>query len=247
MRLLFTRLLALIFMTFGAESTSASEIYAPAPNYAGVTYGPVLTWTGFYLGAHVGGDWGALQITDVNGFSANAGPGTKTNANPDGVFGGITFGYNRQRGDWLFGFEADLGGMGISTNKAIIGSTSNTRIGVDDGFYGDVTGRFGYACGGMLYYAKGGFGFLDANRKFSSAGTFTAGSNDTFLGWTLGAGVEWIIDGAWSLKVEYAHFDFGSQDFTVTPGSFRFREDLTAKTVKGGFAYHFYDEYLPLK
>lgn len=228
-----------------SAAAMASEIYGPgAP---AVAYVPVMTWTGFYIGAHVGGDWGSLDVTDVNGFAALASSGTRTSSNPDGVFGGGTFGYNLSHGDYLIGFEVDLGGMGMSANKLIAGTTSSTSVGLEDGFYGDVTARVGCASGDTAYYVKGGFAFLDTTRKFSTAAAFTAGSLDTFTGWTLGAGIERMIGREWSLKLEYLHFDFGSQEFSVTPGPFHFRESLTAETVKGGFAYHFVADYVPLK
>ena len=41
--------------------------------------------------------------------------------------------------------------------------TAVVRIKSEGGFYGDVTGRVGYAWGPALVYAKGGFAWLDTN------------------------------------------------------------------------------------
>ncbi|HZV19974.1 MAG TPA: hypothetical protein VE986_00345, partial [Hyphomicrobiales bacterium] len=141
-------------------AANASEIYppagpAPGPYAAGIPpRGLILTWTGFYIGAHLGGGWGDLHVTDVDGFAAPA--GTRLGLSPDGFFGGGTFGYNFQAGDFLYGFEADFGGMSTGASR-LIPAGATTRVGIEDSIYGDVTGRLGYACGPLLYYAKGGF------------------------------------------------------------------------------------------
>jgi hypothetical protein len=57
------------------------------------------------------------------------------------LFGGATVAYNLQRGPVVFGLEVDLGGMHTRQDQRLIESTSNTHVGIDDGFYGDVTGR----------------------------------------------------------------------------------------------------------
>jgi nucleoside-specific outer membrane channel protein Tsx len=62
-------------------------------------------------------------------------------------------------------------------------------------------------------------------------------------GWTIGGGLEYALSSAWSAKIEYQHFDFGSKTaLLVTPanGNFRFSNDPTAETVKIGVNYHFW-------
>jgi outer membrane immunogenic protein len=43
----------------------------------------------------------------------------------------------------------------------------------------------------------------------------------------------------WSAKLEYQHFDFGNQTFTLAPAGRPFREALTVDTVKVGVNYLF--------
>ncbi len=38
------------------------------------------------------------------------------------------------------------------------------------------------------------------------------GNNSTLTGWTLGAGIEYMLGTNWTVKVEYLHFDFGNND-----------------------------------
>ncbi len=45
-----------------AGAANAADMYAPSRGGLKDTYvAPVTTWTGFYLGAHVGGAWGDLE------------------------------------------------------------------------------------------------------------------------------------------------------------------------------------------
>ena len=99
----------------------------------------------------------------------------RTDQSPSGVFGGGTIGYNAQRGGVVFGIEADFGAMGLSGNKLlstpasypvpITGETVYSHI--STGFYGDVTGRLGWAWGPWLLYGKGGLAVLDAKSNVS--------------------------------------------------------------------------------
>jgi hypothetical protein len=73
--------------------------------------GGVVDWAGFYVGANIGGAWGELNTTDIFGlYGAPAGVFVNDTS---GVFGGAQLGYNFQRGSFIIGPEADLGGMGI--------------------------------------------------------------------------------------------------------------------------------------
>ena len=74
-------------------------------------------------------------------------------------------------------------------------------------------------------------------------------------GWTAGAGIEWKVAPNWSVKLEYLHFDFASNNSynlcsNVTlyecNGVSRKDGDLTAETVKVGVNYFFNSEPYPL-
>ena len=96
-----------------------------------------------------------------------------TDQSPSGVFGGGTIGYNMQRGGVVFGIEADFGAMGLSGNKLLSAPVLNSlarRNGsahISTGFYGDVTGRVGWAWGPWLLYGKGGLAVLEATTNVS--------------------------------------------------------------------------------
>ena len=79
-----------------------------------------------------------------------------------GVFGGGQLGYNMQTGNFDLGLEVDLGGMANDGEQSFVASADElwsnywsapnsnppvVRIKSEGEFYGDVTGRVGYAWG----------------------------------------------------------------------------------------------------
>ncbi len=138
----------------------------------------------------------------------------------------------------------------------------NGKYSTSSDLYGDLTGRLGYAEGRTLFYAKGGVALLNANLKSAYDGrhvdgwhTFNFEKGETLVGWTVGAGVEYMLAPAWSLKAEYQHFDFGNMsssynDTYYIPGhdhtgghytsNINGKTDVsvTADAVKVGLNYH---------
>jgi opacity protein-like surface antigen len=131
------------------------------------------------------------------------------------------------------------------------------------GFYGDVTGRLGYAWGSALLYAKGGFAWLDNNNNNNNptetiigpGGAITTfgfnnnNNNGTRTGWTAGGGIEYAMNTNWTVKLEYLHFDFSDNDRRCCFdgfNDFRFRENQTFDTVKLGVNYIFHPAPPPL-
>ena len=186
-------------------------------------YVPPPTWTGFYIGAHVGGVWAEDKATDGGLWQSyqdqaysNVTRSFTTNA--DGVFGGGTAGYNFQTGSFVFGVEADFGAVGLTgswNDGALTGFTPTTKGYIwgksNDSFYADVTGRLGYAVGPALFYVKGGWAFLD--NPISIGGHWNSDwskSVNGLDGWVIGGGVEYLFAPSWSVKAEYLYFDFGN-------------------------------------
>ena len=101
-----------------AGTTSAFAADLPIPMKAPPV--PFDPWTGWYVGANVGGSFGrASDSTTVGGV-----PFSSTTTNLDGVIGGAQFGYNyRVNPSWLLGFETDFQGSSEQ-------GTANTFLGV---------------------------------------------------------------------------------------------------------------------
>lgn len=215
-----------------------------------VVYRP-MSWSGFYAGAHIGGAFGNLKVTDKDGYTHYADPGEITELDADGVFGGFTLGYNWHQNRLLLGVEADFGSMATGDRGLLSGTTANTTVGIRNGTYGDATVRLGYVVNRGLIYAKGGVAFYDGENEFQtqSGNYITHSTTDALVGWTAGGGVEYALNPEWSLKTEYQYFDFGKESYSVvkaygSPSAFE--EDLNAHTVKIGLNYHV-GNYEPLK
>ncbi len=250
-----TGVAALGLLAFSAQA-DAADIYAPGPAPFPVAAPPLTPlWSGMYGGAHIGGAWADLKTYDLDGYWAVHSYDPKdysvqrTGQTPSAVFGGGTIGYNMQRGGVVFGIEADFGAMGLNGNRYISAPVphdvlvQNAVAHISTGFYGDVTGRVGWAWGPWLLYGKGGLAVLQAETNISDYhySTYYQGSTDeTRIGWTAGGGFEYLWNPAWSVKVEYQYFDFGTTSSTLTHlgSTYAFDHDLTMNTVKFGVNYH---------
>ena len=191
--------------------------------------GASFTWTGFYVGAQLGGLTNFADITDPLGPSIFSNP----NIAP-GPFAGVQAGYDYQSGNVVYGIEAEIAfpqTEGTSTCSSLSGSfiNSNCKIGIDT--LGALTGRIGLALGPdgrTLVYGKAGAawytGSLDLATNDSTTGDagnpFATGSNGlSSWGWTLGAGAEYALPGNWSVKAEYDYANFGDQSVTLLPSA----------------------------
>ncbi len=230
--------IAVLLVSFGGSAFAADMAVKAAPKAPPPPPAPM--WTGFYLGGEVGWADSRVRVTDVNGFAAGATPGTVTSYDHAGFMGGGQLGYNWQFGSGLFGIEGDLGWMGLHHTQLLTGTASNTMIGLNSGAFGDITGRLGLVAGNALFYVKGGGAFYDGHNTFSTRAAFTANSTGTYTGWTAGAGIEYLFLPNWSAKVEYLHYGFSTQSYSLTPPTFVFNEALKVDSVKVGLNYHFH-------
>jgi outer membrane immunogenic protein len=188
-------------------------------------------WTGWYIGAHLGYGW--VNADTVDSPLYNGLPGHDTvipsslHPNPEGVTGGGQFGYNLQRGCFVFGIEADLSASAMSGTStaapinldgaSIPGSQIMSHE--DISWYGTLRPRLGYTVTPLLLlYGTGGLAYGHANYTATEAyptNQFLGSVSNTKVGWTAGGGVEYAIGKRWSLKAEYLYVDLGSQSVLV--------------------------------
>jgi outer membrane immunogenic protein len=212
---------------------------------------PVFNWTGFYVGAHVGGGWfnkdWYIPLTPIN-IAGGCGGCPASAGGHDGTswLAGGQVGFNYQSGMWVFGVEldgswTDFNAWNVNPQAPFL--RNNTRTDA----LGTFAGRVGIASNQALFYAKGG-GAVANDRFFT---TFNAPPNlishaidDTRWGWMVGVGIEYAFAPNWSIKAEYNHLDFGNFRETllrVPGGGFPFQYDVrqTVDLVKMGINYRF--------
>jgi outer membrane immunogenic protein len=129
-----TTALSSVLLASAATVAGAADAPPPRPVYK-LPPPPYFTWTGFYVGAHIGGGW-----FDVDGFGSNS-----------GFLGGGQVGYNYQIGNWVWGGELEVSGTSIGNNGVNV-NTATT-----------LAARGGYAFGRWLVYGKFGAGWLDVS------------------------------------------------------------------------------------
>jgi hypothetical protein len=152
-------------------------------------------WTGPYIGAYAGATWG-----DEHWLFTSAG----TRVRPDfaGAIGGGQAGYNVQRGQTVYGVEAEYG---LANARGGV-SCPNLFFYTCDAELNQLamlTGRFGVTWGRALFYAKGGLaaGEVTAGTHLNPGTTVvpngpgpvllalapTATTSNWQIGWTVGA------------------------------------------------------------
>jgi outer membrane immunogenic protein len=209
---------------------------------------PLPTWQGFHVGGHLGGAWSNVDPVSNVIFLNGGGTIAVSGFSNSGIVGGFQFGYDIQWGNFLYGIEADFGGMDNTASARFYAPGRVLYVNSAGGFYGDITGRGGFILGNTLIYAKGGFAFFTGDIQVSDPVDLINQNSGTFTGWTIGAGVEYQISPRWTVKAEYLYYDFDNSNFSCCSGynSNRLDNSLTMNTVKIGFNYIFHSFQSPL-
>ncbi len=184
------RILVLSATIAGAVATAANAADLPR-NHGAYTVAPpygAYSWTGPYIGANLGYQWG-----DANG----------TGLEPHGVTGGIQGGYNWQTGPWVFGAEADIQGSGADDTFAAF-KFSNP-------WFGTLRGRVGYAFNNILLYGTAGLAIGGGDMELLGLS-----ETNTHVGWAAGLGLEVGFTPNWSAKAEYLYVDLDKESYFLT-------------------------------
>jgi outer membrane immunogenic protein len=218
--------LALLGASFLVGASALSGAYAADVYSRGgglkdsgpVDYAPAISWTGFYIGAHVGGSFDdALSASNCNQC---------TDLELDSSFiAGVHVGYNWQtasnlvlgiEGNITFGgFEAEVDGVeGVTTD-----------------YLASIRGRLGYAFGNSLVYGTGGVAFLQWGDDI--AGLF---EDDSSVGWVAGVGFEHKLRQNLSFGVEGLYYAFDENEVIGGDG---IELDRDLWTIQARITYHF--------
>lgn len=221
-------LLAATLLLAAAGEAMAADLppVAPPPR-APATYvpiaAPIYNWSGIYIGINGGYGFGDTNWTAVPTGSFNV----------DGGLVGGTIGANWQMGPAVFGIEADGDWQGISGHDSVTslcGGICETK----SDWVATVRGRLGYAFDRVLLFGTGGVAFGGIQSGFTG-GPY---QNNTEVGWTAGAGLEFAITDNVTAKVEYLFIDLSNATCNVdcggtTPVSFY------ESAVRGGINFKF--------
>jgi outer membrane immunogenic protein len=184
-------------------ASAAGAMSIPAAQAADMAYKapPIAapSWAGWYIGGHAG-----VASVEINRDFTDGGTddfsGRRTS-----FIGGGQIGYNWQSGTLVYGLEAD-------------GSFLSGKQSFDDGDASNklpwlVTARLrmGLAVGDTMAYVTGGVAFGQVKTAIFDFETYS--QSKTRIGWTIGGGVEHMINRNWSIGLEGLFVDLGSKTY----------------------------------
>ena len=223
----------------------AAQVYRPPPPV--ITY---FTWTGCYLGGHVGGLWASRDWNDqIPGdplFGTDLG-----SYNTSGALGGAQVGCNYQVGSWVLGLQGDYAWSNASgSNTSGAFATLAPLVTLTDQSQlqslASVTGRVGYAADRLLGYVKAGAAWQQSNYSLLVGGATAATAGETRDGWTLGVGGEYAFLDWLTGFVEYDYYNFAASTNTFActtcglfAGSAPFNITTNVNVIKAGLNLKF--------
>jgi outer membrane immunogenic protein len=222
---------ALIATTSGA---SAADLLAKAsPPVV-----PPFSWTGFYIGGHLGGGWSSFRGSDPA-----TGMVDPDSVHGNGILGGGEIGYNFQTGPWALGIEGEASWSDVKISQSDPFGGIGLNLTVKNDYVATVGGRLGYAFDRWMVYGKGGAAWTRDKVDVADGLGGTATGRFSRTGWMAGVGVEYAFADHWSAKLEYNYLKFGDQLETLTTtgglAATPSNVELDMQTVKAGINYRF--------
>ena len=211
-------LLSIVGVVDAAAADLPARMYSKAPPMVAA-----FSWTGCYIGGHVGGAFSDDRTTSMLG--------TSTTFTSSGVVGGGQIGCDYQFAPaWVVGVEGRAAGSGLKNShpatlvNLATGAMLPAQFTARNDFLASATARLGYSgADSWLFYARGGAAWTNEKVDLAFAppllGPVDPSATTTRTGWTVGAGAEWVFAPHWSTTLEYNYYDFGSHTMTlVDPG-----------------------------
>jgi outer membrane immunogenic protein len=221
----------------GMDVAAAADLSAPVYTKAPVVANPAYDWSGFYLGGHVGHIWGKSRVTD-NGVLTESGAPT------NGAVGGILTGYNWQSGPLLLGVEGDIGWSNAEGHGTPIPPPAPAPVAAPNTYKlewdSHIVGKAGFALDRWSIFATGGVAIAGFSFQQGVLPTEPLANSisKTYVGFSVGAGVEYAFTQNLLGRLQYIYDDFGSQDYTAVDGG-AYNVKLTDQTLRGALSWKF--------
>ena len=190
----------------------AADMPIKAPRYIE----PAASWAGWYIGAHAGAAWQQAQSVDY-GLSFS-----KTT-----FIGGGQIGYNWQHGNFVFGLESDISGIAGKNTLGSYEFESSIR------WLSTTRARFGLAVGDTMAYMTAGLAVGGVKNSF--AGEYS--QTKTKVGWTVGGGVEHMLNRNWTIGLEGLFVDLGRSNLNVKTTNLRFQNTAVIGRLKLNYKF----------
>jgi outer membrane immunogenic protein len=204
---------------FALQATSAQA--------ADVIDEAMFDWSGLYAGLNAGYAFGG---DDEVGYLPGGNVG---DLNINGFFGGAQLGYNFQHDVIVLGVEGDLQFSGISDDDSEGGFDSSN----DNNYFGTLRARAGFAADRALFYITGGLAYGGFDYEVDAPAGPDLSDDFSAWGYTVGGGVEYAFDDAWSMKLEYLYANFGEEE--IRNGGFETHATPDFHLVRAGVNFRF--------
>jgi outer membrane immunogenic protein len=210
---------------------------------------PIFSWSGCYIGGHAGYRW-----VHADAVFPSVAPGSalfepELDYRLDSFVGGGQVGCNAQvYSRWVIGIEGDFSWGDASETREFDRVNLDQPVTLTADWNATLRGRLGWAFDRTLVYATGGIawmrvdvenldfdlGVLDPTSSFSA--------ERTFIGWTVGGGIEHAFTPNWTARLEYLYAEYDRERFfngITTATFFPTDVDLRTHTVRVGLNYLF--------
>jgi outer membrane immunogenic protein len=218
-------ILGIVVATAIAGPVLAADMGMPfkAPSYA-----PPFSWTGTYVGANVGGVWGAFALNpaSTNDLTGAVGVPGAMNLNNSSVIGGLQAGYNWQISQWVLGLEQDYQFTGLKQTATFATPAglflAGDSMAVKTDYLAATRAKLGMTWDRALIYAAGGLetGEFDVTSSYvaraggSPALGFTD-ANKLHFGFNVGAGIDYAVTDNVFVGLEYRYLDLGKETYNL--------------------------------
>jgi len=154
-----------------------------------------VSWTGFYAGLNGGYGWAQFGVVE----------------DLEGLFGGIQAGYNYDFGGFVLGVEGDVQLSGINFEQDFVGGGKSY---IELNSFATLRARAGITIDRFMPYVTGGVAWAKATAGITD-GVTTFEADDDYVGYAVGAGLEYAVTDNITVKSEYLYADFGEADFDL--------------------------------
>ena len=195
-------LLATVLAGIGSASALAADLGARAYTKAPMMVEPAYNWSGFYLGAQVGGAGSNSRYLFDNGLVENF------SFKPSSVTGGGHAGIQGQWGRWVLGAEGTYIFTDLKqTDQSIIFFPMHLRSNQTRDL-ATVVGKIGYASGQWMVYGKGGLAVAKIDTSSSNDVGNKSDLNQWQSGYTVGGGLDYMFAKNWIVGADFNYYDF---------------------------------------
>jgi outer membrane immunogenic protein len=195
-------------------------IEEPAPVVGIVDVGG--NWDGVFVGAFAGYGWGT--VTDEDGYFNVIDTEYDLTGWQVGVAAGANFTVSEAI---VAGIVADIAWSDIGGSDAV------DLVDYDVNWLGSIRGRLGFDGGAFLPYLTAGVAFAGATATDTD---LDISDDQTHIGWTVGAGVEFAVADNVSIDLLYRYSDYGSKTYALDVDT---DLGLTAHTISAGVNFRF--------